>query len=121
MSARRPKRKPARAPAGAGRRHVPKQPPWRSARSLLAGLPRTRDAWVALVVAVMRDHPTHAATARALEMPTHTVETWWSWLLAERDEGRLAVELPDRSHWARRLPRVAEAPLRAAGHRSETP
>lgn len=89
MSARRPSRPRTGRPA---------QPPWRQSPSMLAGLPQTRAEWLAIVLPAVDLARTHPQCATILAdagyridnaRPSATVWSWYAWLSAEKEAGRL--------------------------------
>ncbi len=118
----------------------PQRPPWESAQSKLAGLPKldpkrradpdavaeVRAAWLDIVLPAILSTETHPKTAERLaakgytiqnDRPGSTVAAWYAWLARELRRRRLP-ELADRGAAAlpKRLPGRRDAPPRA-GHR----
>ena len=118
-----------------------KRPPWESAQSKLAGLPKVdpklrddpdavaevRAAWIKAVLPAILATETHPKTAERLaaggyviqnERPGTTVAAWYAWLARELRRKRLPELLADHkvASLPERLPGRRDAPPRA-GHR----
>lgn len=67
--------------------------PWHSSTSTRAGLPASREAWLATVLPVIARSESHVATLAALptteSIPRSTWNNWYSWLESELHAGRL--------------------------------
>ena len=103
------------------KRRGPSPIPWESVASLRAGLPRERDAWLALVLPHVDASTSHveaaaAITAAGFPVARFQVCAWHAWL----DAARLRGELPEHPQPlpSRQAGRVPSVEARAAGGRT---